>query len=354
MKIKSFIQQPRTNKYYIIILGTLLLIIISILIGYFNGTGFNSSDQITTTRVISGPSVGTVTQTTVHQSGKTLWDLLQLLIIPAALTMGGAFISLTISKNEREATNQRDKTEREIAEDNQREVSLQSYIDKMSELLLEKELRSSKPTDEIQKIARVRTLTILSRLDPERKKNLLQFLYEERLIDGSYPIVDLKGSNLRSINLSHMELVGVGLRSVDLHGARLLLADLHGSDLSNANLHKTAAIQVLLNDATLCGANLSEAILLDANLRGANLRGANLGSANLRGADLRGVDLDNAHLGGADMHGVNLRDANLSGANLTGVDLRGADLRGVRVDMQRLEKAKSLEGATMPKGSVHP
>ena len=62
--------------------------------------------------------------------------------------------------------------------DNQHETALQAYIDKMSELLLEKNLRNSAKEDEVSKIARVRTLTILPLLDGNRKSSLLKFLYE--------------------------------------------------------------------------------------------------------------------------------------------------------------------------------
>ncbi len=66
---------------------------------------------------------------------KTLWDWLQLLIIPAVLALAGYVINLTISRSEQEATKQRAKTEQGIAQDNQRETALQEYIDKMSELV---------------------------------------------------------------------------------------------------------------------------------------------------------------------------------------------------------------------------
>src|SRR5581483_7039801 len=56
------------------------------------------------------------------QHGKTLWDWLQLLIIPAVLAIGGYAFNLTVSRNERNAVTNRDQTERDIALDNQREA----------------------------------------------------------------------------------------------------------------------------------------------------------------------------------------------------------------------------------------
>src|SRR6185436_681231 len=60
---------------------------------------------------------------------KTLWDWMELLIIPLILAVGAFFLN----RSER-------KTEREIAKDRQQEQALQSYFDQMTELLLEKDL----------------------------------------------------------------------------------------------------------------------------------------------------------------------------------------------------------------------
>ena len=87
------------------------------------------------------------------QGGKTLWDWMQLLIIPAVLAIAGYVFTLTTSENERRATEQRSRDERDTTLDNQREAALQDYIDKMSELLLEKKLRESQQDDEVRKIA---------------------------------------------------------------------------------------------------------------------------------------------------------------------------------------------------------
>jgi Pentapeptide repeats (8 copies) len=235
--------------------------------------------------------------TSNFQREKTLYDWLQLAIIPVALAIGGYLFNYTTSRFEREATQARDKTERDIATDNQREAALQDYIDKMSELLLDKDhpLRESAPEDEVRKIARVRTLTVLPRLDRERKRSVLQFLYESGLIEKDKQIIDLRGADLRE------------------------------ADLREAHLY---------------GASLIGAYLIGANLIGAYLYGANLIGANLREANLTGADLHEAYLMGAD-----LREAYLMGANLNGA-------KGTTTE--RLEKAKSLQGATMPDGSIHP
>ena len=95
---------------------------------------------------------------------KSLWDWMQLLIIPAAL----AVVAIWFNRVER-------RNEQDIASDNQQEAALQAYLDKMSELLLKEGLRKPETDNEVRKIGRARTLTVLRKLDPERKGSLLPF-----------------------------------------------------------------------------------------------------------------------------------------------------------------------------------
>lgn len=216
---------------------------------------------------------------------KTSWDVLQLLIVPIMLAFG-AFCLNGIQKRreektteqraeiERKASEMRAQTDRDIATDNQREKSLQDYIDRMSELLLKENLHKSDPEDVAREVARVRTLTVLSRLDRPRKESVLKFLHESGLIDKDKHIIDLHGGNLSAINFSEAALCGVNLCGVDLHNA-----DLRNAKLGGANLSET----------DLMNANLSGATLSEADLHGANLSGVNLSRADLNRSDLSGV-----------------------------------------------------------------
>ena len=117
------------------------------------------------------------------QREKTLWDWLQLFFIPAAIAFGVWWLNRLQQQRDEQLAVKRAQTERDIALDNQREAALQAYLDNMSELLVEKKLRESTDDDEVRKIGRVRTLTVLPRLDPGRKRIVLQFLHESGLID---------------------------------------------------------------------------------------------------------------------------------------------------------------------------
>lgn len=318
--------------------------------------------------------------------GKTLWDWLQLLIIPAVLAVGGYLFNFTTSR-----------TERNVATDNQREAALKEYIDQISELLLKEHLGEFKPEYEtVRNIARVRTLTVLRRLDEVRKGSVLQFLHESKLINGDKSIIDLDGADLSRANLRLLNLGGADLRQAnlshaDLSHAMLNKANLAYADLSGANLKRAHLGDANLSSAKLNGADLSKADLRgDTDLTYSELVGANLSDADLKYVNLQGSELTRAimietylraaNLKSVDLSGANLRkailwDADLSGANLEGVDLRGAELfgndeidgaanlskanlekanlEGAKVAPYQLMQTKSLKGAIMSNGSKH-
>lgn len=251
---------------------------------------------------------------------KTIWDWLELLIIPLALAIGGYVFNQVDKQAERERAEQQARTEREIAEQRAQDELLQTYIDQMTELLLVGKLRESQPGDEVRHVAQVRTLIALRRLDRERRTILMQFLKASQLvgIDEAQMIVDF-----RAVDLSRADLSGTLIGSINLKDAWLFK-----SKLQKAFLHR--------------------ADLEDASLSEADLKGAFLEKANLRGADLTKADLTKA-----DLRGTALTKADLTKANLRGVDFTEADLTEAIVTLEQLAQTKSLKGATMPDGSIH-
>jgi len=246
-------------------------------------------------------------------ANRTVWDWLHLLgtlAIPVVVAVATAWFSL-----------QQSTTQTQIEERRAQDEALQAYLDQMSTLLLDKDLRFStednatEDSKQARTLARARTLTVLGRLDPSRKTALMQFLVEAELVQSVYvggvytqPIITLIGANLSGANLSD--------------------ADLSGANLSDANL----------SGANLHFARLDEANLSDADLSGANLSGASLINTNLSDANLQNADLSI----------VFMRNADLSCANLS-------DASGVPFPTEEWLEAwsQTMVGATMPDGSVH-
>jgi len=262
-----------------------------------------------------------------YQRGKTLWDWLQLFIVPIILAIGGFWFSQIQKHNEQKAIEQREKTDREAVSENQREAALQTYFDRMSELLLKEQLSKSKRDDEIQIIARTRTLTVLNGLDSTRKKSLLRFLQESGLIRRN---ADISVLNMEGADLGGAELDQIDLKNADLHGTNLSKSNLKHAKLSNINLSTADLRGANLYDVNLYGANLSGAHLDRVDLRGANLLGAILNEANLRDSYLSGANLSKADLSLADLRGANLSDKSRGDANLRKKYMRLDALRRVK------------------------
>jgi uncharacterized protein YjbI with pentapeptide repeats len=182
---------------------------------------------------------------------------------------------------------------------------LRAYFETMRGLLTD-----NRQTDSAQgltrALARAQTATILRGLDPNRKRVLLQFLYESELIEDDNPFVDLTRADLHRANLQ-------------------------GSFLSGANLQEANLQEANLQEANLQGAKLVGAALVGADLRGADLRASDLRKTILLGTDLRKADLREADLRGAFLFFVALKDTNLKGADLRESDLSGGTVEGTPI-----------------------
>jgi uncharacterized protein YjbI with pentapeptide repeats len=207
--------------------------------------------------------------------GKTVWDwlhLLSALAIPVVLAVVGLWFTAQQDARQQQIENRRAEAERELEEQRAQDEALQAYLDQMSTLMLEKDLRRSEEDSEVRTLARARTLTVLGRLDPSRKTQAMQFLMEAKLvqsIDGKDPIITLSDADLSGADLPFADLSGAKLVRTVLYGTDLAFADLSGADLATANL----------NNADLTGADLSGALIFFASFKGADLTQANLTNA---------------------------------------------------------------------------
>ena len=124
---------------------------------------------------------------------------------------------------------QRAAAERELAVRRAQDEALQAYLSQMGSLLLDKNLRESEEDSEVRTLARARTLTVLSRLDPSRKSAVMEFLVEAELVqsvEGRGPIIRLGGADLTEADLPHASLTAANLRGAEVSQADLSYADL--------------------------------------------------------------------------------------------------------------------------------
>src|SRR5215213_10982935 len=152
------------------------------------------------------------------QPRKTLWDWLQLFIVPLALAAIGLWFSAQQDAHQQQIEEKRAKSDRHIEEQRAQDAALQAYLDQMSQLMLEGDLLDSKQDSEVRTLARARTLTVLTRLDSRRKGSVVQFLHEASLIKKEGPVVSLSAVRLRGADLSHLDLLEANLSGANLTG----------------------------------------------------------------------------------------------------------------------------------------
>jgi hypothetical protein len=240
------------------------------------------------------------TITTSTQDAKTLWDWLHLtavLGVPLTLANLGYLVKLV---------------EQEQAENTLQEEVLQHYLDRVSNLVIEKNLlaiaaKDAPTTEETElldvsvDIIRALTLSTLRRLsDGSRKASVVRLLVEAGLIQRLG--VSLQDANLRFANLDGANLNQSNLSGADLYKANLRFANLDGANLNQSNLSGASFGFTSLKGASFEGANLSDASFdFFVNLNGAILTVSNLNGAKLDGAKLNGASLDGANLYEADL-----------------------------------------------------
>ena len=82
-------------------------------------------------------------------------------------------------------------------------------------------------------------MAILPTLHKNRKKTIIQFLWESGLIEDTEQNISLLHANIDEIEFIKANLAGVNLRGSSLEKADFRYSNLSGADLSDTNLQNT-------------------------------------------------------------------------------------------------------------------
>jgi uncharacterized protein YjbI with pentapeptide repeats len=129
------------------------------------------------------------------------------------IAAGGLWFNSQQRARELRIDAQQREREQDIVQQRAQDEAVQAYLNHIGELLLDedKPLRQSIEGDKPRTLARARTLTVLRRLDGERKCSVVTFLYEAALISKDHLILNLRHSDLSGVNLAMTNLGGVNL-----------------------------------------------------------------------------------------------------------------------------------------------
>jgi pentapeptide repeat protein len=247
---------------------------------------------------------GEAVQNIQVRPAKSVWDWLDLLIVPMFLALIAWLLNRAEQRRTQFLADRRAEVDRRIARDQLREAALQAYFDHIMQLLLTDQLHPIRENiktgpigEQHQRVAhaaRGRTLSVLPGLDPTRKLRVLQLLAEIRLIQkDSWVIVlydaDFSGIKLlkNSVNLGNVDLSRVLLQGAVFDGVYLENVDFIDAQLQNVTFRK-----VDLKRASFINAKLDHAIFDHADCRGALFTGAAIRNASLLEADFSETTLE--------------------------------------------------------------
>lgn len=214
--------------------------------------------------------------------GKTGWDWISLLIIPAILGIGG-FLAQDISKR---GANKR-----------RHQEILDSYFHEISSIILDDNwpevdkkgnlTHGSSKHKNILAIVRAKTLAVIPSLNKDNLEILIQFLGESRIIS----IVPLRG-----IDLSNLKLKDIDFRNADISFADFSGAELENVNFSGARIQESNFMNSILKNICFSESDLKNSKFQFSQIDFSNFSKANLSKTSFEHADLQKVDFSNSDL----------------------------------------------------------
>jgi uncharacterized protein YjbI with pentapeptide repeats len=268
---------------------------------WFTWVGFDSYETV----IIQETNDGDIVTRQQHP-GKTLWNWMELLIVPFSLSLTVIAFNYFLKKSDQKRI-----------EDQKNEQALQEYLKEMSKLLLEHNLYEANRSDDVRFVAMALTNNVLTRLDGKRKGEIIQFLYVAGLIKCN---ID---SNWRVIDDDKYPRPLVALDKVDLS-------------------------EIILPRGIWSGAKMPGLYMVEADFSSASLADTFLVKSNFSSSWFSGADLNGANFSGSD-----ISSSIFLKCNLEGVDFTKANLNRTIIFPKDLRKVKSLEGCIMPRGEVY-
>ncbi|CAF1347373.1 unnamed protein product [Didymodactylos carnosus] len=263
-------------------------------------------------------------QRTQQKSVRDCHDWLTLLISALVPLMIGIFTVVITIQQQSSANRQRQQDQRQ-ADSLQKDRILSSCVDDIAKLLLTKEVATDNKT---LLYIRTRTLSSLRKLDPERKRHLLLFLYESQLLQYD------KGKRHDRLTLN---LVGADLNYI------------HITKLNNFNNLSLPGVD--LNNASFLNCHLPYSRFADSSMNDIKFTNSFLLETRFSRCSLERADFRNTTLAQVSFKSAILRHADFTRAWTKGADFTNADLYEALITEQQLQEAGLLDSARLPNGS---
>lgn len=217
----------------------------------------------------------------------------------------------------------------QIADDQQKAMILASYENFLVEHLNEYGMTLN-GSDSARYVARLKTLTTVSQLDPIRKSFLLQALYEAHLIRHHVETTKPLQSGtlgLEQANLSYVSLNDRYLKYLTLPDSYLQQTSFVHSDISCVNFHQ-AILHYANFSGTFARALPEQCFPLANSPMGTIFRRSKMHKSVLMGAQFMATDFTDVTLDDSDMSGFVCITCKFSSSSMVRVNLTRAEMLG--------------------------
>lgn len=297
-------------------------------------------------------------------SGKSVWDWLDLLIVPSVIGLSVAYFESMGRLTELEIAERNNEVEREISKERYWESTFKEFLDKMTVFVIENGLLKAQANADLTNIAIMRTRTTLRILNAKWKQEVVVFLSESGItksIPGILCNCDLSKTDLNRIGLSNADLSDAQLNDAILSGANLNASELSRASIVGAKLIGTQMQAATLTSADLTNSDLQGASLSRSKLTAAKFKNAKLKATKMVGCvatntifkaadscgsdrtDLSGSDFSNANMSEASFRNIDMHKCKLAHVDCSGTDFSGANFFEVTFTECSCEKARWVD-----------
>ena len=226
------------------------------------------------------------------------------MVLAALPTIAFGVFTIIFTMQQNRAANENRKQDQQQADEQSIRVTFENYINDISELLLDLNFNRSN-TEHLLHI-RVKTMTVLRYVDANRKRDIVLFLYESRLLRSDMPAserlnligadlggLQFIGSSAAPIQLDHLYLPGVYAPNAVFHWCQLDYAV-----FDNASMPHVTIINSTMSYATFRRIHAPDLTIGDASFHQNNFTGATVVRLHFVGgaAWKEGIDFSNADL----------------------------------------------------------
>jgi uncharacterized protein YjbI with pentapeptide repeats len=170
--------------------------------------------------------------------GKTVWDVLDLLIVPISLVLFTTFI-----------------TRRDTVE-----INIQDYMDFIFEKIRDVDLTNNKVIQRIQPVLQIKTDLIFTKLHQSQYEQVLQFLSSMKLLgydSNKSPVIFLPSLNLENVSVSNLYLLE----------QNMFYSSFNNCDFIDADFSKTNFTLATFQNCSLIKGNFSESFFQNTNFK---------------------------------------------------------------------------------------